>query len=98
MFEPIGAKKHGRDAAKIDASAELADGTKFQGADGLKQYLLGRSDQFRRCLIEKLMVFSLGRRLTFTDQDDVDQMVKSNIKGLRDLVTAVVLSDPFRSK
>ena len=92
------AKRNGRDAAKIRVTAVLPDGTRYEGAKGLKQYLIKNSDRFRHCLIEKLMVFSLGRRLAFTDQDDVKQLVESDFTGLRDLVTAVVLSEPFRSK
>ena len=39
-----------------------ADGTKFQGAAGLKQMLL-QSDRFVPTLTEKLMTYAIGRGL-----------------------------------
>ena len=47
------------------------------------------------------MVYGLGRRLSFTDQDDIDQIVstlKQQGGGLRDLVHLVSQSEPFQSK
>jgi hypothetical protein len=41
------------------------------------------------------MTYGLGRRLAFTDRDDIDRIVgemKRNQYGLRDLIKQVVLS------
>ena len=79
----------------------MPDGTTFEGAEGIRAYLLNRPDQFAHCLTEKLMVYGLGRRLSFTDQDDIDQIVstlKQQGGGLRDLVHLVIQSEPFQSK
>ena len=101
-FDHIGAWRD-RYAKKlpIDASGEMPDGTTFEGAEGIRDYLLNRPDQFAHCLTEKLMVYGLGRRLSFTDQDDIDQIVstlKQQGGGLRDLVHLVIQSEPFQSK
>ena len=85
----------------IDATGELSDGTRITGASGIKRYLLDRPDQFSRCLTEKLFVYALGRRLSFTDRDDIDRIVKELPKrkfGLRELIQQVVASAAFHTK
>jgi hypothetical protein len=88
-------KRLGAKAAEIDVSGKLPDGTTITGIDGLKQSLLKHPDMFARCLTKKLMTYGLGRRLAFTDRDDIDRIVgemKRNQYGLRDLIKQVVLS------
>ena len=85
----------------IDASGEIPDGSKFNGASGIRQYLLARPDQFTKCLTEKLMIYALGRRLSFTDRGDIDRIVSAaanNGYGFRDLVKLVVASRAFQSR
>lgn len=87
--------------APIDASGTLHDGTEFSGPSGLKQYLLDRPEQFTHCLAEKLMIYALGRRISFTDRDDIDSIVNevsASGYGLQDLVLAIIESEPFRAK
>ena len=85
----------------IDGSGKMPDGTSIDGPAGIKQYLKARPGQFTRCLTEKLFIYALGRRLSFTDRDDVDRIVNLMPKldyGLRELIMQVVASEPFRSK
>lgn len=85
----------------IDGSGKMPDGTSIDGPPGIKEYLKARPDQFTRCLTEKLFIYALGRRLSFTDRDDVDRIVNLMPKldyGLRELIIQVVASEPFRSK
>lgn len=85
----------------IDASGKMPDGTSIDGPPGIKEYLKARPHQFTRCLTEKLFIYGLGRRLSFTDRDDVDRIVNLMPKldyGLRELIIQVVASEPFRSK
>ena len=85
----------------IDASGELPDGTAIAGPRGIKKYLLDRPDQFTQCLTEKLLIYALGRRLSFTDRDDIDRIVNSMPKhnyGLRELIRQIVESEAFRTK
>ncbi|MDP6447207.1 MAG: DUF1592 domain-containing protein, partial [Pirellulaceae bacterium] len=101
-FDHVGAwrRRYGK-SLTIDASGELPDGTAISGPAGIKQHLLQRPNQFTRCLTEKLMVYALGRRLSFTDRDDIDQIVDAMPKhgyGLRELIQQVVASDAFGSK
>ena len=85
----------------IDGSGKMPDGTSIDGPPGIKEYLKARPGQFTRCLTEKLFVYALGRRLSFTDRDDVDRIVTlmpTLNYGLRELIIQVVASEPFRSK
>ncbi|MEC8305818.1 MAG: DUF1585 domain-containing protein, partial [Planctomycetota bacterium] len=87
--------------ARIDPSGEMPDGSKFDGPDGIRDYLLARPNQFTKCLTEKLMIYALGRRLSFTDRGDIDSIVASAAKngyGFRDLVKRVVASEAFHTK
>ena len=60
-----------------------------------------RPAQFTRCLTEKLWVYAMGRRISFTDRDDIDRIVAEmpeHRHGLRELVQKIVASEPFHSK
>jgi hypothetical protein len=85
----------------IDSSGELPDGTTIPGPDGIKTFLLDRPEQFTQCLTEKLLVYALGRRLSFADRNDIDQIVSAMPKhnyGFRDLIQQIVASEAFHVK
>ena len=83
---------------KVEAHYALADGRSFQNIDELKQLLLEDKDQVARCLAEKLLIYSTGRELKFTDRAVVDEIVtrvRAEKYGLRTLVHEVVRSPTF---
>ncbi len=85
----------------IDSTGELPDGTTISGPSGIKKFLLNRPEQFTRCLTEKLFVYALGRRLSFADRGDIDQIVTSMRKhndGFRDLIEQIITSEAFLTK
>lgn len=85
----------------IDGTGEMPDGTAINGPNGIRKYLLARPEQFTRCLTEKLFIYSIGRRISFTDRDDIDRIVAAmpeHNHGLRELIHQVVASKPFQSK
>lgn len=85
----------------IDATGQLPDGSAITGAEGIKQYLLGRPDQFTRCLTEKLLIYALGRELSFIDRGDIDRISKTMPQhnyGLRELIQQIVASEAFQTK
>jgi hypothetical protein len=62
---------------------------------------MARSDQFRRCLAEKLMTYALGRGVEYYDKCQLDEIVKaSKANGDRfsALVLAVAESDAFQKR
>lgn len=85
----------------INGAGQMPDGASIDGPEGIKRYLKARPEQFTRCLTEKLFIYALGRRLSFTDRDDVDRIVTLMPRldyGLRELIMRIVASEPFRSK
>jgi hypothetical protein len=101
-FDYVGAwrERYSKDLP-IDSSGELPDGTAIPGPGGIKKFLLRRPEQFTRCLTEKLFIYALGRRLSFTDRSNIDRIVNSAPQhdyGLRELIQQVVASEAFHTK
>lgn len=85
----------------VDASGELADGTKFAGIEDFKKQLLARQNQVLRAVAEKLVVYSTGAGISFADRQEIEAITTrahKNGGGLRTLLTEVVESSIFRHK
>lgn len=99
-FDPVGRFRAADLAGRpVDAKAELADGTTFDGPDGLRRYVLGRRADFERRLCRKLLGYALGRSVALSDQPLIDDM-QSRLAGegrLSAAVLAVVRSPQFRN-
>ncbi len=90
-----------RNGPAVEANYELSDGRAFQNVDELKKLLLTDKDQLARCLTEKLLVYSSGRALRFSDRQEVNGVIERIRKqgyGLRSLVHEIVQSRVFQSK
>lgn len=82
----------------VDASGKLPSGDTFHGPSEFRDLMISRSDEFTKCLAEKLLTYSLGRELEFGDREVIKHMLaklETEDGGLRDLVKAVVLSESF---
>jgi hypothetical protein len=55
----------------IDASSQMADGTKINGPDSLRRALLARSDVFVTVMAEKLLTYATGRAMRPEDMPAV---------------------------
>jgi hypothetical protein len=89
-----------RDDPKIDASAQLPDGTKINGPSELKRALREQEDLFLKCLAQKLLTYALGRETTLADQPTIEEIVAKTKKSgyrLRAMIEAVVESEAFLS-
>lgn len=98
-YNAIGAFRTKEGELAIDTTAELPDGTAFDGIADLKQILKDRKQQFVRCLTEKMLTYALGRGLEYYDRPTVDRIVAQlEAEGYRSsvLITEIVKSDPFR--
>src|SRR5205823_10767618 len=85
---------------KIDASAVLPDGTKFEGPAGLRSWILTRPAQFSTALAEKLMIYALGRGLEPYDAPAIRKIVNGAASEYRfqSLIIGVVKSTPFQMR
>ena len=82
----------------VDASGKLPNGDSFQNPSEFRNLMAGRSDEFTKCLAEKLLTYALGRELDFGDREVIEKLLarlEAENGGLKDLVKAVVLSDSF---
>ncbi|MDB4433030.1 DUF1592 domain-containing protein [Akkermansiaceae bacterium] len=84
----------------IDASAKLLDGTRFSGADGLRDYLLNhRRDDFIRQFSRKLLGYALGRSVLLSDEpllDEIQLQLVQNDYQISQIIESIVLSRQFR--
>ncbi|TVQ00754.1 MAG: DUF1592 domain-containing protein [Planctomycetaceae bacterium] len=98
-FDAIGRWRVEDQGLPIDATGELPSGDRFDGPGELKAILLGRSDEFAKHLVRKLLGFALGRSLNKFDQCVVDECLvalKENDYRAGVLIERIVLSYPFQ--
>ena len=96
----VEARAHARDMARHDYfNTRTPDGKKFESPLELVAILRSRGDGFVRALVEKMLVYALGRGLTFYDRCAIDKIVDSVVEQdyrFSVLVTEIVKSEPFR--
>ncbi len=100
-FDAIGAWRTTDDGQPIDASGQLPGGQPFSGFAELRVALKSRSESFRRCLAEKMLIYALGRGLRPFDRCFVDEIVRQTRRDgdrFSSLVLAIVTSPPFQSR
>jgi hypothetical protein len=98
-FDAIGRWRTTDDGSPIDASGVLVDGTKLNGVKDLRQAILAYSPQFVRVLVEKLLIYALGRGTEHYDMPLVRSIVReagrSNYR-FSTLIHGIVSSDAFQ--
>ena len=85
----------------IDASGQLADGTRVDGVVTLRQALVTHPDAFVHTFIEKLMTYALGRGLTADDMPVVraiGRQAAANNYRFSTIVLGIVTSAPFQMR
>jgi len=85
----------------IDASGQLADGTKIDGVVGLREALLKHPEYFVGTLTEKMLTYALGRPLEYYDMPVVRGIVQGasrNEYHFSSLIMGIVKSVPFEMK
>ncbi len=99
-YDALGVWRTTDEGQPVDASGELSDGSQFNNAleliNGLREK---RSDDFRRNLAERMMVYGLGRNLGMYDRKALQQVVrKTEASGdtISSLVKALVETNVFR--
>lgn len=84
----------------IETRTTLIDGTKIDGLEGLRNYLLSeRRDEFVRQFCRKLLGYALGRAVQLSDEPLLDEMMQRLVKNdyrFSVAVETIVLSDQFR--
>jgi hypothetical protein len=104
-FDPVGAwRTHyplgRRKGPKIDASAELTNGKKFDDIVGYKKLLLEHEELFLRTLTSRLLTYATGRHIEPLDRPEIDRIVaelNEDGNGMRTLIEKCVESSIFRA-
>jgi hypothetical protein len=100
-FDLIGRYRVKDGTASIDASGQLVDGTKLDGAASLRRALLSRSDVFVQTMTEKLLTYGAGRALKYYDMPVVRSITREAAKNdnkFSALIVGIVKSDPFQMR
>ena len=99
-IDPLVKAPHQR--VHVDASTQLKNGKQIKNLDDLKHYMLtDKRGQFRRAVVRKVMAYSLGRYLEFSDRAAVDticESVEASNESFQTLIEQIVLSQPFQTK
>ena len=100
-FDAVGAWRTVDAGAPIDATGELADGTKVDGVVALRKAILARPEVFVSTLTEKLLTYALGRGLDYHDMPVVRAIVRDaageNYR-FSALLRGVIHSAPFQMR
>jgi hypothetical protein len=97
-FDAVGAWRTRDAGVPIDASGELADGTRVDGVVTLRQALVKRPELFVQTMTEKLMTYGLGRGLDYRDMPAVRAIIKQSAREnfrFSSLIADIVNSTPF---
>ena len=85
----------------IDASTVMASGVKINGPVELRQELASHPESFVISLTEKLMMYSVNRRLEYFDMPQVRKIVRDSKKDnytFAALIQGIVNTDAFRKQ
>jgi mono/diheme cytochrome c family protein len=100
-FDAVGAWRTRERGGPIDASGELADGTKIDGVVTLRNAVLSRPTVFVGTMTEKMLTYALGRGLTYADMPVVRAIVRDAARNdyrFSSIVLGVVNSTPFQMR
>ena len=101
-YDAIGAFRSQDAGAVIDPSGELSAAEKFQGPVDLAKLLATqKQDDYIRCMVEKLLIYALGRGLEYYDRPAVKSIADGLAKRrhtFSGLVLEVVNSVPLQKR
>ena len=76
-FDVIGAWREFDEVGNpVDPAGNYPGGVEFSGFADLRDWMLGRPEQFAHTLTEKLMTYALGRRVEYFDQPSIRHIVR----------------------
>jgi hypothetical protein len=100
-YDAVGRWRTSEDGIPIDNAGGLPDGSRFQGAAGLRQALLRRPEIFVSTFTEKLLTYALGRGTEDYDGPAVRKIVaeaRSNDYRFSSVILGIAKSTPFQMR
>jgi len=100
-FDAVGRWRVTDGGAAIDSADTLFDGTKVNGAAGLRNFLVKHKEVFVETMTERLLTFALGRGVDYYDKPAVRKIVRDAAKNdyrFSSVLMGVVKSVPFQMR
>ncbi|RYD39301.1 MAG: DUF1585 domain-containing protein, partial [Verrucomicrobiaceae bacterium] len=101
-FTALGQYRSEEDGKPIETAGQLITGEKFGNVPELAHVLAtSRSEDFLRCLTEKMLIYSIGRGLEFYDTASTSKIVEQLKKDggtMHSLIYGIVESAPFQKR
>jgi hypothetical protein len=100
-FDAVGAWRDKDGKHAIDPAGVLPGGREFKTLPELRVILKSREEEFRRCLIEKMLTYALGRGVEYYDKCAIDQIstaTAQNGNKFSSLFIEIVKSEPFQQR
>ena len=100
-FDAVGAWRSHDGDVLIDASGQMADGTQLNGVVSLRKALTASPDLFARTFTERLLIYALGRGLTYHDMPIVRSIVREAARSdyrFSAIVLGIVRSSLFQMR
>jgi hypothetical protein len=97
-FDALGKWRTASDGAPIDPSAAFPDGTRFEGAAGLRDLLVINKEDFVRTFSGKLLAYAVGRGLDYHDEPALRAIARdAEAAGYSwsSIIIGIVKSPPF---
>ncbi len=99
-FSGIGKWRTRSNGKVIDTTGKLVSGEDIQDGAELRSVLRSnKSEEFMRCLTEKLLIYSIGRGVEYYDKPAIDLIMdesRNNNHSFRTLIHSVCNSIPFQ--
>jgi len=75
-FDGIGHWRTAANGSPVDVAAVFADGTKFEGVQGLRKLLLDHREDYVRTFTTKLLTYALGRGVAYYDAPSIRKIMR----------------------
>ncbi len=100
-FDAVGRWRDFEAGVAVDASGGLPDGSQFDGVEGLERGLLKRPKIFVGTLVEKLLIYALGRAIKPDDAPAIRKILQSaeaDRYKFSSLIVGIANSTPFHMR
>jgi len=100
-YDAIGQYRHLDSEAIIDDTGKLANGTILNGVEALEDYIMKTPENFVGTVVEKLMIYGLGRGIEHYDMPTIRQIItnaETEDYKFSSLIVGVVKSYPFQNR
>jgi hypothetical protein len=100
-YDAIGTWRVKEGGLAIDSSGVLPNGKSFDNLAEFRTLLMANQAEFRKALVEKLLIYALGRGLEYADKyavQDICLRVSSQQDRFSSVILAIVESDLFQKR